>query len=1026
MDGVLTLFPERGLDQSILVVVLVGIYVLLFFTEVFGWVWAGLVVPGYLASVFAVQPAAGVAISFEAVLTFVASRAVSDVMSRMYGWSPFFGRERFFLIVLVSVVVRQASELWLIDDLLGWIDGVADAGLATAHDFSSIGLVLVPLLANMFWKLTLPRGVFQIGVSVAITWAIAALVLLPYTNLSFSSFELTYEDVALDFLGSPKAYIILLTTAFIAAHANLLYGWDYNGILVPSLIALTWFEPFTLVVTVGEALVLYGATRLVMLAPVLRRMNLEGPRKVTLVFTVGFLLKFAAGWVIGERFPELRLTDFYGFGYVLTSLLAVKMINTKKVGRVVLPSIFISLVGFGLGSAIGFALELALPREPTPLPALARGDGTSDRLMATPAGAMAAATVRARPELPARHRHGLPARSLAGYAELWRDLDVWLDDGRVDTDGIEAKAAALGLALRPLDGARAGWALYEAEERLHLQLGWEVALLFPGAPGPVIEVPRPRRERPAAEAAVVLCARLDCRAIVASGVDGVDGVTAADPLAHARSTFHVAHRGLVRSPVVQLRADERATPGTPRLHLRHSIPNALRLPALWHREVELTWEPPPGAALAWEARSDLAVLRVHPDDLWTLLAGAGASPRAVDGTVARWLAGRPSGEVRVRAPSPTELRVLEELLIERLAAREPARAPWIAALAGALDHELVWLPDGVAAGAGAWLLTGRDGPGWITVAIAERPATPLVLEVPRPRTEVGSVRLAAEAWIAARGAALVVDTEATDAPDPTAPGNVATPLQAAHQALYRAVAAEPGAAVVQVRGFAAWRPAREDMIVSLGVPLLDAARAPAPIARVVGPDGALGRLAGSRRWVDGGADVADLGGAGTPQLLYAQAMVGPPFAIVWFAEAVRARTAPSGDAGDLRARAARFGLRFAERPVADALLAPTTARGRIAPRVVALAEEYARTGDVAALAELAARAGDAASLGWSPDLGLGYVLVEGGDARVALVTGPARREPCPPIESGADVAAAVWAAVQARCPRIELRRRPPR
>jgi hypothetical protein len=47
--GVLHLFPERGLDQSILVAVLVGIWVLLFFTEVFGWVWAGLVVPGYLA-----------------------------------------------------------------------------------------------------------------------------------------------------------------------------------------------------------------------------------------------------------------------------------------------------------------------------------------------------------------------------------------------------------------------------------------------------------------------------------------------------------------------------------------------------------------------------------------------------------------------------------------------------------------------------------------------------------------------------------------------------------------------------------------------------------------------------------------------------------------------------------------------------------------------------------------------------------------------------------------------------------------
>ena len=99
--GVLALFP-RGLDQSILVAVLIGIYILLFFTEIFGWVWAGLVVPGYLASVFAIQPEAGVAVCIEAMLTYLASRGISDLMSRWGGWSPFFGRDRFFLIVLVS------------------------------------------------------------------------------------------------------------------------------------------------------------------------------------------------------------------------------------------------------------------------------------------------------------------------------------------------------------------------------------------------------------------------------------------------------------------------------------------------------------------------------------------------------------------------------------------------------------------------------------------------------------------------------------------------------------------------------------------------------------------------------------------------------------------------------------------------------------------------------------------------------------------------------------------------------------
>ena len=38
---VLELLPARGLDQSMLLPVLIGLLVVLFFTEVFGWVFAG-------------------------------------------------------------------------------------------------------------------------------------------------------------------------------------------------------------------------------------------------------------------------------------------------------------------------------------------------------------------------------------------------------------------------------------------------------------------------------------------------------------------------------------------------------------------------------------------------------------------------------------------------------------------------------------------------------------------------------------------------------------------------------------------------------------------------------------------------------------------------------------------------------------------------------------------------------------------------------------------------------------------------
>ena len=55
---------------------------------------------------------------------------------------------------------------------------------------------------------------------VLLTYLVLQLILLPATNLSFSSLELTYEDVAQSFLSSPKAYILLLTTALVAAHVG--------------------------------------------------------------------------------------------------------------------------------------------------------------------------------------------------------------------------------------------------------------------------------------------------------------------------------------------------------------------------------------------------------------------------------------------------------------------------------------------------------------------------------------------------------------------------------------------------------------------------------------------------------------------------------------------------------------------------------------------------------------------------------------------------------------------------------------
>src|SRR5207253_5895855 len=93
-----TLFPPYSLDTSILAAVLVGVLVLAALTETLGWVFVGLVVPGYLASVFVVHPETGLTVVVEALVTYGFAVLLSSVCRRTGVWSEFFGRDRFFAV----------------------------------------------------------------------------------------------------------------------------------------------------------------------------------------------------------------------------------------------------------------------------------------------------------------------------------------------------------------------------------------------------------------------------------------------------------------------------------------------------------------------------------------------------------------------------------------------------------------------------------------------------------------------------------------------------------------------------------------------------------------------------------------------------------------------------------------------------------------------------------------------------------------------------------------------------------------
>ena len=349
------IFPFESVAITLTTAVWVGVCVTIFFNLRLGWTLSGLVVPGYLAPLLITRPITGLVILLEAVLTYLIVRAVSSVPSRQPYWSNLFGRDRFFLIVVVSVLVRAIFDGWLLPILGQYI--VEEFGLSFNYreNLRSFGLIVVALIANYFWKPGLRRGFLPVAVTSLITFLIIKFILVEFTNFNVGNLHLLYEDISTSLLASPKAYMIVITTAFIASWINLRYAWDFNGILIPALLGLLWYDPSKIIISCLECVFIYSVALHLLKLPLFKTMTIQGGSKLIFFFSICFVYRLLLCHILPIMIPGIELTEALGFGYLLTTLMAIKAYDKKLVARMLTATTKVSVLGAVAGSLIGFA-----------------------------------------------------------------------------------------------------------------------------------------------------------------------------------------------------------------------------------------------------------------------------------------------------------------------------------------------------------------------------------------------------------------------------------------------------------------------------------------------------------------------------------------------------------------------------------------------------------------------------------------------------------------------------------------------
>lgn len=760
----LPIFPEGSLAGSVITTVWVGVFVMAFFNLRYGWLLSGLVVPGYLVPILILKPWSAALIVFEGALTYLIVYIFSEKAWRLGLWSSLFGRDRFFAIVLVSVAVRIAFDGAIIPSLDEYLKKLGLSETDLRNDLQSFGLIIIALTANQFWKPGLSRGLFTLGVGIAVTWLIVRFVLMEYTNFSISNIGYMYEAAAQSILASPKSYIVLLTAAFIASRFNLLYGWDFNGILLPALLALQWYQPSKILFTFAEAYVILTFARYLVGTSLFANMNIEGARKILFLFNISFLYRYLAGWFVPIFFPDTKVTDTFGFGYLLSTLLALKMFDKGAAVQMTRATIQASGTAVIIATIIGFAIQL-LNREDQPSFApefvlsaqTASPDISLEQQMRD--DAILYYQARSLGQMPRPYPHEIRTFRQAIYQLANEPIQAENKAiGALDSLGFQVTTFDQRyLYIREKEPIR-GWGSFVIDRQAESEL--------------ILEWPRASNERVRPDDALLLMTTLGAKGLsLATARSEINADNSSDMLLARESIFTAFRKGMRSDQILQVRSralhgDER---DKPTLWVKRALPDGLNVRVLTELfdGLQTIWGAPKFQNAARESTlSGIAELMVTRRDLrQAIIAREGLSSvqqlktvQRIDGYLAEWVFETPGrfaerGSNRYRPPGTDELLYLDEEVISPLLAEAPLlkdapdRETRLAVLnraASTVGYNLVHLIQATTNEEYVLLSeTAEDSKRfWGVLIVRLGPARPIHVGVPYPQSEPGSGELA--------------------------------------------------------------------------------------------------------------------------------------------------------------------------------------------------------------------------------------------------------------------------------------------